>query len=812
VIIVAVIIFYVFFLLNIESTLRPQQDILQYSLSNVYGGNETIDLISNINLQSNATYNGSIKLIFANKTIKLINTPYNIIYKKELTDKNYYYIFSTNSFPVLTTSEIEASGTLPYLKQNNTYFVPITNSFQPIIIYSTSEYNQLPNYLLTTSTIPSNSGQVVPASQYYKAGSKVLITAENTSSYGFTKWYGVGNENYTGTDMSAVVVMNSNVSEFAYFEPKYPVNFKSNIPATPFTLNGNSYTTNLKINLTSTDSYTYDFSPAFYSPNKNAYYTLTSIDFCGKTTSSNPNTFIMSEEMNNCTIEATYSIYYLVTFTVYNGSISLSPLGICTGSATSTESCYYPAGTTVTMTDIANSGYAFYNYTGTGNGNYSGTNNPATIVVNGHINEYINNNIVYLVTFTVYNGSITLSPLGISCSGTESSTESCYYPKGTSVTITNTPNSGYTFKDYVGTGSGSYSGTNNPALITVNSQEIVENIYNWFPPIIFTVSNQQPIPTGTYQQEIFLNLKNYPGLSYNSNYANFYFTYSNNTYIPGWIESNNSDILTIWIKLNNLGGDSSEQLQIHYTNTNELSNSGTTGIGEAPQLSPIYAEYDNGKYVFNNYWNFAGTTLGSNWNVLTNNEPSVLVYTSINSKTPYIVDAYLTYSYATLGIATGTNTFEYDYYVLYPSINAYGQPYILGNGGYCDGVGLYYNNGTCIRLALIYDGLPWRSLGSSLYYSVGYNTGQALVNIPNYEFNNYTIVPQTYLAWNSSTNYIFISATGNLYCGGADAVVNNGLYLQLGAGISECYVSNAVHWIRTRTYPPNGVMPTVTFS
>ncbi|MEM3846288.1 MAG: hypothetical protein QXU98_11395, partial [Candidatus Parvarchaeota archaeon] len=264
------------------------------------------------------------------------------------------------------------------------------NSLQPIIIYSTSEYNQLPSYLLTTSTIPSNSGQVVPASQYYKAGSKVLITAENTSSYGFIKWYGVGNENYTGTDMAATVVMNSNVSEFAYFEPKYPVNFKSNIPATPFTLNGNPYTTNLKINLTSSDAYTYDFSPAFYSPNKNAYYTLTSIDFCGKTTSSNPNTFIMSEEMNNCTIEATYSIDYLVTFTVYNGSISLSPLGICTGSATSTESCYYPAGTTVTMTDTANSGYAFHNYTGTGNGSYSGTNNPATITVNGPITEIAN--------------------------------------------------------------------------------------------------------------------------------------------------------------------------------------------------------------------------------------------------------------------------------------------------------------------------------------------------------------------------------------------------------------------------------------
>jgi hypothetical protein len=47
--------------------------------------------------------------------------------------------------------------------------------------------------------------------------------------------------------------------------------------------------------------------------------------------------------------------------------------------------------------------------------------------------------------------------------------------------------------------------------------------------------------------------------------------------------------------------------------TNLLSNSGTSGIGEAPQLSPSYAEYDDGANVFNNYWNFAGTTLPAGW-------------------------------------------------------------------------------------------------------------------------------------------------------------------------------------------------------
>ena len=48
--------------------------------------------------------------------------------------------------------------------------------------------------------------------------------------------------------------------------------------------------------------------------------------------------------------------------------------------------------------------------------------------------------------------------------------------------------------------------------------------------------------------------------------------------------------------------------------TNLLSNSGTSGIGEAPQLSPTYAEYDDGASVFSFYDNFAGTSLNtSKW-------------------------------------------------------------------------------------------------------------------------------------------------------------------------------------------------------
>ena len=43
------------------------------------------------------------------------------------------------------------------------------------------------------------------------------------------------------------------------------------------------------------------------------------------------------------------------------------------------------------------------------------------------------------------------------------------------------------------------------------------------------------------------------------------------------------------------------------TSENFMSNS-KAHIGENPEISPSYAEYDNGNYVFTDYWNFAGTS------------------------------------------------------------------------------------------------------------------------------------------------------------------------------------------------------------
>ncbi|MEM3860776.1 MAG: hypothetical protein QW478_15510 [Candidatus Micrarchaeaceae archaeon] len=62
-----------------------------------------------------------------------------------------------------------------------------------------------------------------------------------------------------------------------------------------------------------------------------------------------------------------------------------------------------------------------------------------------------------------------------------------------------------------------------------------------------TISNNQNLATGTYQQMITIQESSYANcINYNGKTANFYFEYPNSEHIPAWIESNNSGTLTIF--------------------------------------------------------------------------------------------------------------------------------------------------------------------------------------------------------------------------------------------------------------------------
>ena len=117
--------------------------------------------------------------------------------------------------------------------------------------------------------------------------------------------------------------------------------------------------------------------------------------------------------------------------------------------------------------------------------------------------------------------------------------------------------------------------------------------------------NNVPSGTGYYQQLITIGNASYPYSNYNINSqgSNIQFISQNNTYLYAWIQNINTTTITIWIK--NFNSSTTINMQVFPEFENLFSENGY--LGEAPQLTSIYAQYDNGKNVFgiNNYTDFS---------------------------------------------------------------------------------------------------------------------------------------------------------------------------------------------------------------
>ena len=124
-----------------------------------------------------------------------------------------------------------------------------------------------------------------------------------------------------------------------------------------------------------------------------------------------------------------------------------------------------------------------------------------------------------------------------------------------------------------------------PTSITANSPTIQNTT--------FTLSNT-PSGSGYYQQLLTIPLTS----SINPRIGNFYFT-TGNTELYAWVQSYNTSDMSVWIKTPN--GTSAITMYSGFPSGFYSSNG---YVGLAPQLSPTYAEYDNGKMVFPFYEDF----------------------------------------------------------------------------------------------------------------------------------------------------------------------------------------------------------------
>ncbi|MCL4380909.1 hypothetical protein M1141_01390, partial [Candidatus Marsarchaeota archaeon] len=363
------------------------------------------------------------------------------------------------------------------------------------------------------------------------------------------------------------------------------------------------------------------------------------------------------------------------------------------------------------------------------------------------------------------------------------------------------------------------------SLDLFNSQNMVGNMYvqyarvRAYPPngVMPTVTFDFPQATGTnFQQMINITESSFSSyLTYNSNFANFEYFYANGNIIPAWIESNNSGKLITWAKLSkSIPASSNVIIYLGFAGANNLlSSSGTSGIGEAPQLTcPIpsntltcdttqpYAEYDDGASVFTNYWNFAGTSLPSNLSKIGGGDDTVSVSNDLNISNPatntntqlgwgwvysnsiltvpYILEQYTisatgAYRFGlTSSFSIGLQEMFYDSYVSQAGPAGTGVSGVMTSSTTIAGIPI---TPSLNSLSLAVYSFSWAGTGSQ-YYAVNYTSA--------------TSVDTTILF--SSPLYAFTGAT----------------YYAVGGAAAT---SETIQWLRTRAYPPNGVMPTVTF-
>ncbi len=142
-------------------------------------------------------------------------------------------------------------------------------------------------------------------------------------------------------------------------------------------------------------------------------------------------------------VEQSVTTYSLNLLTTGYGSVAINPL----------QAAYAP-GTQVILTANSTPVYFFSSWSG----NLTGTTNPVTITMDS--NKTITANFTvkaYTLTINAVNGTVTKSP------------NQATYVQGTQVTLTATPNTGYTFTNW----SGSISSPSNPVYVIMDSNKTI---------------------------------------------------------------------------------------------------------------------------------------------------------------------------------------------------------------------------------------------------------------------------------------------------------------------------------------------------
>ncbi len=340
------------------------------------------------------------------------------------------------------------------------------------------------------------------------------------------------------------------------------------------------------------------------------------------------------------------------------------------------------------------------------------------------------------------------------------------------------------------------------------------NIQSYAP---ITISNNQNVSVSNFQQMVNVPssvFTGYANTASGTEFQNLEFFYANGTVIPSWLENYTSSNALYWIKLPSVPAETSFTVYLGFASAStNLFN--TLNDGEAPQLSTTYGQYDDGANVFLAYFN--GNTPISNFNYYTTYIQLSQSTASLNGNNINVIND--------TRVASGSFSVLIPEFILNVAIP--NEPLFIESNTYLSATSSADNP----RVALLSSTSPTSSLDAigvnvgwaGAYFQEeyinngGYTSDQAqqgsesvgwvyssLLYTPGASsYYGYT-APQLYSTtggYSGSTTNTLLS-TGSLYIGGIGSP-NTAYTLQENAML--------FNWMRARAYPPNGVMPSVTF-
>jgi len=315
---------------------------------------------------------------------------------------------------------------------------------------------------------------------------------------------------------------------------------------------------------------------------------------------------------------------------------------------------------------------------------------------------------------------------------------------------------------------------------------------------IYIINNQSVATPAPFQQMVQLNLINYPQLqNIASDLSNIYFSsdVAGQNKLYSWRETPASLTSTqIWWVLlpNGIPANGTITIYLQVSSSTALDGVYT---GEAPQLSSTYAQYDNGASIFPYYQRWGGlSALPSGWATY---YPVTVTFASTYTE---IAATGTAYGFSEVNLAHVPSSLS-----SIPTIwEFYGNMYNANSTSSQAGNMVGISQGTEGNQ----NGYLFSEGNNSAPNEIYLANGSILTDVTNYYDTNtnkiYTMQLNSYTSVQMFINYSQIYST-------TSATAYNGLgAFEIDTCSGESYgiaTPIYIYWLRTRAYPPNGVMP-----